>query len=232
MTAARPSTGPVHPPGATPVGGGNRGGGRRKALILGALLLALLVLAGLLLTQCGSDDPENTSDSSARTSAGSSSSSSSDSGGSSSSSSGSSSSTPADGGAGGGAGGGQGQIVTAGGDSVLDIATGADAASGLGALADQPVTGTAVQVLSVPADEGFWVGTSDEQRVWVQLTGEEGESPYQVTEGDLVNFEGTVVAHDGGFAEQVGLAEADGAAQLTEQASHLEVAKSAISVSS
>ncbi len=177
---------PAHPPGATPVGGGNRGGGRKKALILGALLP---VLAGLLLTQCGSDDTENTSDGSSRTSDGSTSSSS-DSGGSSSSSSGGASSPPVDGEADGGAGGGQGQIVTPGGESVLDIATGADAASGLGALADQPVTGTAVQVLSVPADEGFWVGTSDEQRSWVQLTGEEGESPYQVQEGDLVDFEG------------------------------------------
>ena len=225
MTAARPSSGPAHPPGATPVGGGNRGGGRRKALILGALLLALLVLAGLLLTQCGSDDPENTADGSARTSAGSTSSPS-DSDGSSSSPSGSSTSTPADG----GAGGGQGQIVTADGQSVLDLASGADAASALGGLADQSVTGSGVQVLSVPADEGFWVGTSDEQRLWVQLTGEAGESPYQVQEGDTVDFEGTVVAHDGGFAEQVGLAAADGAAQLTEQATHLEVPKSGVSL--
>lgn len=227
MTAARPTSGPAHPPGATPVGGGSRGGGRRKALILGALLLALLVLAGLLLSQCGSDDPESASDASAGASAstpGSTASSAMSDGASTSSSS---SSSSADGG-----GGGQGSIVTADGESVLELAAGGDAATALGGLADQAVTGTGVPVLSVPADEGFWVGTSEEQRVWVQLTGEVGESPYQVQEGDTVDFEGTVVAHDAGFADQVGLAEADGAAQLTEQATHLQVAKSAIALSS
>jgi hypothetical protein len=85
-----------------------------------------------------------------------------------------------------------------------------------------------VQVLSVPADEGFWVGSSEQQRVWVQLTGEEGESPYQVTEGDVVDLEGTVVAHDASFAEQVGLSDADGAAQLTDLGSHIEAPKDSV----
>lgn len=230
MTAARPSSDPTNPPGATPVGGGNRGGGRKRGLLLGALALGILIIAALLLSQCGNDDDTagGTDDAGSTSSTSSSSSSSSSSPSSSSPSSPSSSassapSTPA-------AGSGRGEIVTAGGDDVLQLAAGADAAAALGGLSGQPVTGTAVRVLSVPADEGFWVGSSDQDRVWVQLTGEAGESPYQVTEGDVVDFEGTVVAHDPSFASTVGVDAASGAAQLTERGSHLEVAKSAVTL--
>ena len=221
MTTARPSSGPAVPHGSTPVGGGNRGDGRKRALLLGALLLAILIVAALLLSQCGSDDPGDGTGS-----AGSTSSSSAES--SSAGSSGSSTGTSAAPSSGAAAPAGSGQIVTADGQSVLDLVAQSDAATAFGALSGQAVTGTGVQVLSVPADEGFWVGTSAQQRVWVQLTGEAGESPYQVTEGDTVDFEGAVVAHDQSFAASVGVDEASGAAQLTSQASHLEVAKSAV----
>ncbi len=118
--------------------------------------------------------------------------------------------------------------MTGDGRDVLALAAAPDAAGSLAGVTGQPVTATGVQVLSVPADEGFWVGSSDTQRVWVQLTGEAGESPYQVQEGDRVDFEGTVVAHDAGFPQQVGVDEAGGAAQLSQQAQHLEVAKGAV----
>ncbi|TFV86176.1 hypothetical protein [Blastococcus sp. CT_GayMR16] len=222
MTAARPSSGPAAPHGATPVGGDNRGGGRKRALLLGALLLAILIVAALLLSQCGSDDPDESGASGSGTTSTSSS-------GRSSASSSSAGATAGSSGAAAAA--GSGQIVTADGRSVLDLVAQADPAAALGALAGQPVTGTGVRVLSVPADEGFWVGTSDQQRVWVQLTGEVGESPYQVTEGDTVDFEGTVVAHDAAFAAGVGVDDAEGAGQLTSQGSHLEVAKSAVALS-
>lgn len=231
MTAARPSSDPNNPPGATPIGARDRGAGRKRGLLLGALLLGILIIAALLLSQCGSDDPAGGSDDGSSTSSSdrSSSSSSSSSSGSSSSSSSPSSSSPAPAGPAAGAGGGQ--IVTANGDSVVELAARPDAAAALGALSGQPVTGTGARVLTVPADEGFWVGTSDQERVWVQLTGEAGESPYQVAEGDTVDFEGTVVTHDQAFAESVGVNEAAGAAQLTEQGAHLEVAKSAVMLS-
>jgi hypothetical protein len=79
----------------------------------------------------------------------------------------------------------------------------------------------------VPANEGFWVGTGETDRVWVQLTGAD-ESGYVVTAGDRVVFTGTVVGHDAGFAGQVGVDPAEGADQLTKQAAHVEVAKSAL----
>jgi hypothetical protein len=108
--------------------------------------------------------------------------------------------------------------VTADGQSVLALASGPDAATALTGLAGQPVTATGARVLSVPADEGFWLGTSETERIRVQLTGEAGESPYQVQEGDLVDFEATVVEHEAGFPGEVGVDDAEGAQQLAEQA--------------
>jgi hypothetical protein len=99
-----------------------------------------------------------------------------------------------------------------------------------GSLTDQvgkPVAANGVTVQSVPANEGFWVGTGEADRVWVQLTGG-GESGYVVKQGDRVQFSGTVVNHDGGFAGQVGVDPAEGADQLTAQAAHAEVQKSTL----
>lgn len=94
----------------------------------------------------------------------------------------------------------------------------------LTAYVDQPATSTGVTVQSVPADEGFWVGTSTTDRVWVQLVGE-GESPYQVRAGDTVTFTGTVVGHPTDYPATMGLSTADGADQLSTQAAHIEVAQ-------
>jgi len=82
-----------------------------------------------------------------------------------------------------------------------------------------------VSVLSVPADEGFWVGTSQTDRVWVQLVGKGGESPYQVKAGDKVDFTAKIVGHTSSFAAQVGVDAAEGAAQLTAEKTHIEVDK-------
>ena len=87
------------------------------------------------------------------------------------------------------------------------------------------VTARNVVVQSVPADEGFWLGASETERVWVQLGGT-GESGYVVRQGDRVEFTGRVVANDPGFAARVGVDSAEGADQLTRQAAHIEVAKS------
>ena len=228
MTESRPpSTGPAQA-GATPVSGEHRNG-RKKGLLFGALLVAALVALALLLSQCGGNDPSGGADEASRTSAGADGSGSAASGSGAGSSgagaTGSRSGSPA---GGGGAAAGSGAIVTGDGQSVLDLVGGANAAAALGGVTGKPVTGTGVRVLSVPADEGFWVGTSDTQRVWVQLTGQAGESPYQVKEGDSVDFAGTVAPHDPAFAGQVGVDDAEGAAQLTSQGQHLEVAKSAV----
>ena len=91
-------------------------------------------------------------------------------------------------------------------------------------LVGQTVTARGATVLSVPADEGFWVGTNETDRVWVRLSGLD-ESGYVVTQGDRVDCTGTVQAHDATFTAQVGVDPAEGADQLNQQGAHVEVAK-------
>lgn len=47
--------------------------------------------------------------------------------------------------------------------------------------------GTGVHVLSVPSDEGFWVGPNAGRRVWVSLSGR-GESPFGDQVGPVTRF--------------------------------------------
>jgi hypothetical protein len=116
----------------------------------------------------------------------------------------------------------------AGGDSIL----GGSAPQDLGDYHDQQAVGRAVRVQSVPADEGFWVGTSQSDRIWVQLTGTRGESDYKVKEGDTVDFTGTVTKAAEGFAADAGVTAAEGAAQLTEQGYYVAVPSSSVKLSS
>lgn len=82
-----------------------------------------------------------------------------------------------------------------------------------------------VQVLSVPADEGFWVGTGPRNRVWVQLVGPPPESPYTVLPGDTTSFSAVVTPNGSGFARRVGVTAAEGATTLIGQRQHLQVSK-------
>ncbi|GAA1878997.1 hypothetical protein GCM10009836_70510 [Pseudonocardia ailaonensis] len=96
----------------------------------------------------------------------------------------------------------------------------------LRAYTGRTVTAESVPVESVPADEGFWVGTGTD-RVWVELVVQPGESPYTVRPGDLVTFTGRMVAHDATFGPSLDLT-GDDAAQLARQGAHIEVAKAGL----
>ena len=180
---------------------------RRKPWWLWALL-ALLALALLLLglSQCGnSDDPASTAPGTpgaANTAA----------------------SGPSAAGVPGAGAAGQGAL-TADGTSLLPVAQVAGPNGELTSQAGKTATAEGVLVQSVPADEGFWAGTSETDRVWVQLSGT-GESGYVVQQGDRVDFTGQVAAHDPGFAAQTGVEPTEGADQLNQQGAHIEVAKS------
>ena len=104
--------------------------------------------------------------------------------------------------------------MTVDGAAVSSVGQVAGPGGELTSVVGKTVTARGVVVQSVPADEGFWLGPSETDRVWVQLGGT-GESGYVVRQGDRVEFTGRVVANDPGFAARVGVDSAEGADQLT-----------------
>jgi hypothetical protein len=81
------------------------------------------------------------------------------------------------------------------------------------------VTGRSVPVESVVTDTGFWVGESDEDRIFVLVTG----SAIDLEPGDTIDFEGVVVEHGRNFAERIGVERNEGARRLTQLAGHIEI---------
>jgi hypothetical protein len=100
----------------------------------------------------------------------------------------------------------------------------------LSGLSGKRAVANSARVLTVPADEGFWLGTSNTDRVWVQLTGLPPESPYTVLPGDTVSFTGRISPNGRDFARAVGVTRAEGAAKLTAQRQHVNVAKRGLSL--
>lgn len=202
------------PAGATPAGGEPR---RRKwvlPLIIGLIVLIALLL---LLTRCGndnkSDSPPGTSTSTATAAPTDTTSTATTTPSPSTSSSGQlGGDTSAPG------------TVTANGDDLLSAPTNISK----GGHDGEQAVGHGVLVQSVPADEGFWVGTGTTNRLWVQLSGTHGESDYQVKKGDAVNFTGVVKAAGDTFAAGVGLTGSEGADQLTQQGHYISVPSSSI----
>ncbi|MDQ3146363.1 MAG: sigma-70 family RNA polymerase sigma factor [Actinomycetota bacterium] len=105
------------------------------------------------------------------------------------------------------------------GDPVLPLGSGQD----LGRYASRAVNVRGATVQAVVADEGFWIGSDDQQRVWVQLLVGPGESAQEVRPGQRVSFDGIFVASPAGFAADVGVVPSEGAAQLQAQGFHIEV---------
>lgn len=69
------------------------------------------------------------------------------------------------------------------------------------------------------SNEGFWVGTSTQNRVFVLLSaqakGASGESPFQVVAGQHVEIEGALTSTNGRIPSDVSAAE--GLQQLSDQ---------------
>lgn len=89
--------------------------------------------------------------------------------------------------------------------------------------AGQRVRGVHVPARGVYADEGFWAGTGRGDQLWVRLVGQ-GESPFRVRSGQRASFTGRLVPNTPGFARQVGIVPAEGAALVERQGHHIEVA--------
>lgn len=103
------------------------------------------------------------------------------------------------------------------------------AAGSLKRLVGQTVVADHVRVLAVSADEGFWVGNSAIERVWVQLS-TAGESTETIRVGQQLSFRARVVANDAGFVRQVGLGPAEGAATLVRQQAHLSLPATSVTI--
>ena len=183
--------------GARPLGGRDPEPKKRRGLgWLLALLLGLLALAVLLFFVLRDDDQD---------------------GGGNSGKDQTTQQAPAQSGgaqAGGAAGGGG--VLTAGGQAILPLPSG-----GLAPYAGKAVTGNAVPVQAVIADEAFWVGTSRTDRVLVHLR-RQGESPFQVEVGEKVRIVGTVQPLRPGDADRFGVTAAEGADQLASQGHYVE----------
>lgn len=104
-------------------------------------------------------------------------------------------------------------------------------ASGLAGAVGQDVTAKGARVLSVPSDEGFWVGSVDGGRIWVQLVATAGESPVTIEPGASVTFRGRVVAHGPDLAQRIGVTQPEGGDELTAQGHHVNVALRSIRAS-
>jgi hypothetical protein len=117
--------------------------------------------------------------------------------------------------------------VVAGGRALLPLP-----GAGLASLVGQGAEGRGVNVQSVVADEGFWIGDDTTNRIFVFLTDEakaaKGESPFQVKAGQRVDFGGTVKAIPDDLPP-FGLQAAEGAEQLRQQGHYIEVTRIALS---
>lgn len=89
-------------------------------------------------------------------------------------------------------------------------------------LSGHPVVARNMAVLSVDADEGFWIGEGAERRIWVELVSS-GESAVHVTAGDRISFDGKLSTHAAGFASLVGVDADEGARRLTDMGAHIDV---------
>jgi RNA polymerase sigma factor (sigma-70 family) len=102
---------------------------------------------------------------------------------------------------------------------------------GAGRIVDhvgQPVVGRAVTVVSVPSDEGFWVGDGPDRRMWVQFS-TSVESTVQITPGARLSFTGVLVGHGAGYGAGLGLDPSD-AQRIDGDGAHIEVDPAGVTV--
>ena len=109
--------------------------------------------------------------------------------------------------------------IVAGDQDVLSLA--GDGESALSGIAGQSAVGTDVEVQSVVADEAFWVGSGEQDRVLVFIADAGAESGENIDVGERVTFRGTVQPLADGFAEQVGIESEEGADQLAAQGHYI-----------
>lgn len=108
--------------------------------------------------------------------------------------------------------------LTAAGQAILPLASRPPLAQHAGKV----VQGQGIPVQAVTSNEGFWVGTGERDRVWVQLTRTD-ESPFTVRTGQRVWFTGRMVASPPDLPGRMGVTAPEGASLLRQQGHHIEV---------
>jgi hypothetical protein len=131
------------------------------------------------------------------------------------------------GGGAGGSGGGQPGTITSEGTAILPAPAG-----GLATYSGKGAQARSVPVESVVADEGFWVGTSETDRVFVFFAADNAgsESRVQVEEGQTISFDGMVKPLPPDFATAFEVDAAEGVDQLEQQGQYIEIAPDAITL--
>ena len=131
--------------------------------------------------------------------------------------------------AGSGSGGAAGQpgTVTSEGTTILPAPAG-----GLQTYATKGAQARSVPVQSVVADEGFWIGSSESDRLFVFFAADNAgtESRVQVEEGQTISFDGVVKPIPQDVTTTFEVDEAEGAQQLRQQGHYIEIAPDAITV--
>jgi hypothetical protein len=115
--------------------------------------------------------------------------------------------------------------LTARGESLLPVPAG-----GLAAYESEEATGTEVTVQSVVKDEGFWVGSSRQDRLYVEYGGDVGADETQGFEpavGDKVSLTGPVRPAPENPARTLNLPDRD-ARQVIEQGAYINAERAEI----
>jgi hypothetical protein len=94
----------------------------------------------------------------------------------------------------------------------------------------QIVRADRVEVRAVPSDEGFWVGSAKDNRVWVQLTLDKGESRVTIEPRQRLSFTGRIVTHGPRFPRRVGVSQQEGGLELSRARQHIEVREASITL--
>jgi RNA polymerase sigma factor (sigma-70 family) len=100
---------------------------------------------------------------------------------------------------------------------------------GLAPFAGKPVRALRVTVLSVPANEGAWLGTDTRNHVWVEFVGP-GESPFHLVAGRRLTFTGLLVRNPPNFAATIGLHAGLDASALDQAGLHIEVSYGSVRI--
>lgn len=102
-------------------------------------------------------------------------------------------------------------------------------AGGLARFDGRAVTAQKLLVLSVPANEGAWLGTDPTNRVWVEFIGP-GESPFHIVPGQHLTFAGALKKNAAAYSESIGLEDGPDANYLDLMDLHIEVAYPAVHI--